>query len=86
MDRRAWWATVHGITRGGHDLVTKPPPPSLPCCNLLLLLKVSPFTIPSVFPSTLLCLSSLGSLHSSSILHSEKCHHQQRQSPLHEHT
>ena len=27
MDRGAWWATVHGITRVGHDLVTKPPPP-----------------------------------------------------------
>ena len=22
MDRGAWWATVHGITRVGHDLVT----------------------------------------------------------------
>ena len=24
MDRGAWWATVHGVTRVGHDLVTKP--------------------------------------------------------------
>ena len=24
MDRGAWWATVHGVTRGGHDLGTKP--------------------------------------------------------------
>ena len=24
-DRRAWWATVHGITRVGHVLATKPP-------------------------------------------------------------
>ena len=24
MVRRAWWATVHGVTRVGHDLVTKP--------------------------------------------------------------
>ena len=23
--RGAWWATVHGIARVGHDLVTKPP-------------------------------------------------------------
>ena len=23
---RAWWATVHGIARVGHDLVTKPQP------------------------------------------------------------
>ena len=26
MDRVAWWATVHGIARVGHDFVTKPPP------------------------------------------------------------
>ena len=25
MDRGAWWATVHGVTRVGHDLLTKPP-------------------------------------------------------------
>ena len=25
MNRGAWWATVHGVARGG-DLVTKPPP------------------------------------------------------------
>ena len=31
MDRGAWQAKVHGITRVGHDLVTKPPlPPSSP--------------------------------------------------------
>ena len=27
MDSGAWQATVHGVTRIGHDLVTKPPPP-----------------------------------------------------------
>ena len=27
MDRGAWRATVHGVTRVGHDLATKPPPP-----------------------------------------------------------
>ena len=27
MDRGAWRATVHGVARGGQDLVTKPPPP-----------------------------------------------------------
>ena len=27
MDRGAWWATLHGVTRVGHDLMTKPPPP-----------------------------------------------------------
>ena len=26
MDRGAWQATVHGVARVGHDLVTKPPP------------------------------------------------------------
>ena len=25
MDRGAWWATVHGVTRVGHVLVNKPP-------------------------------------------------------------
>ena len=27
MGRGAWLATVHGVTRVRHDLVTKPPPP-----------------------------------------------------------
>ena len=27
MDRGAWWATVHGVTRDRHDIATKPPPP-----------------------------------------------------------
>ena len=27
MDRGVWQATVHGVTRVGHDLVIKPPPP-----------------------------------------------------------
>jgi len=27
MDRGAWQATLHGVTRVGHDLATKPPPP-----------------------------------------------------------
>ena len=26
MDRGAWQATVHGVSRVGHDLATKPPP------------------------------------------------------------
>jgi len=25
MDRGAWQATVHGVTRVGHNLATKPP-------------------------------------------------------------
>ena len=31
MDRGAWWATVHGVTRVGHDLATKPPPSKCYC-------------------------------------------------------
>ena len=27
MDRGAWQATVHGVSRVGHDLATQPPPP-----------------------------------------------------------
>ena len=27
MDRGTWRATVHGVTRAGHDLATTPPPP-----------------------------------------------------------
>ena len=27
LDTGAWWATVYGVARIGHDLVTKPPPP-----------------------------------------------------------
>ena len=30
MDRGAWWATVHGVARVGHDLATTPPPPPPP--------------------------------------------------------
>ena len=29
MDKGAWWATVHMVTRVGHNLVTKPPLTSL---------------------------------------------------------
>ena len=29
MDRGGWQATDHGITRFGHDSMTKPPPPAL---------------------------------------------------------
>ena len=30
MDRRIWWATVHGVTRIGLDLMTKSPPTTTP--------------------------------------------------------
>ena len=29
MDREAWWSTIHGVTRVGHDLATKQPSPIL---------------------------------------------------------
>ena len=29
MDREAWWSTVHGVTRVGHDLAAKQPSPML---------------------------------------------------------
>ena len=32
MDREAWWATVHGVSRVGHNVVTESPPP--PCIIL----------------------------------------------------
>ena len=37
MDRGAWQATLHGVARVGHNLVTKlPPPPLAPeFCKLL---------------------------------------------------
>ena len=54
MDRGAWQATVHGVPRVGHDLVTKPSPPkwkpvrifspksiSLPGCLLISTLLLS---------------------------------------------
>ena len=28
MDRGAWWAIVHEVSRVRHDFVTKPPPPA----------------------------------------------------------
>ena len=38
--RGAWQATVLGVPRVSHDLVTKPPPPPL-CSHVYLLLTVS---------------------------------------------
>ena len=37
-DRGAWQVTVHGVTRVGHDLVTKPPPPHIHTYNWITLL------------------------------------------------
>ena len=39
MDRGAWWAIVCGVTRVGHDLLTKPPP-LLPCVELIYVRRV----------------------------------------------
>ena len=33
MNRGAWWATVQGVARVGHDVVTQLPPP-VPYCHL----------------------------------------------------
>ena len=44
MDRRACQATVHGITRVGHDLGTKPPPPQFVRAKLTNLLNAAPYT------------------------------------------
>ena len=35
MDRGAWWTTVHGVARVGHDLATKTPPPPSSVCLFL---------------------------------------------------
>ena len=55
MNREAWQATVHGVTRVEHNLVTKPPPPlwgsQLPAFRFLLdfLLAAYPYKLlPSV--------------------------------------
>ena len=40
MDRGTWRATVHGVTRVGHDLATTPPPP--PMCSNLFFVRYLP--------------------------------------------
>ena len=39
VDRGAWWANVHGVTRVGHDVETKllPSPPDPPAKGILVL-------------------------------------------------
>ena len=39
MDRGAWWATVHGVTRVRHDLETNPLPYIYMLMHMLSLLK-----------------------------------------------
>ena len=53
MDRGAWQATVHGVARIRHDLVTKPPPSDWFKAQLCHLLAVLLYT--SHLPP--LCLS-----------------------------
>ena len=40
MDRGARQATVYGVARVGHNLATKPPPPSLAKVKVLVKVKV----------------------------------------------
>ena len=48
MDRGAWLATVHGVSRVGHDSATKPPPPppytlylrTSPSCSSIYIITV----------------------------------------------
>ena len=35
MDKGAWWATVRGVARVGHDLVTELPPPPIASADVL---------------------------------------------------
>ena len=46
MDRGAWQAAVHGVTRVGHDLASKPPPSKIPRCS-------PRFMAPGIIPSTM---------------------------------
>ena len=39
MDRGPWWATIHGVARVRHDLVTKPPPKSVQMVTAAMKLK-----------------------------------------------
>ena len=51
MDGGTQWATVHGVTRVGHNLATKRPPPpnSLPqtehMCTVISMLRYSVSTV-----------------------------------------
>ena len=46
MDRGAWQAIVHRVTRVGHDLVTKPSPPPLSYFHLPKYVPLSQTTVP----------------------------------------
>ena len=46
MDRGAWWATVHGVTTVGHDLMTKTHTHT-PIPSLILFIRQGPDCLPS---------------------------------------
>ena len=46
-DRGAWWATVYGVARVGHKLVTKPLPP--PCRHKGMIHSTKTRLFPNVF-------------------------------------
>ena len=52
MDRGAWQATVHGVTRVGHYLVTKPPAPYMTYIHMCVYFKICIFkTTPFIYLS-----------------------------------
>ena len=56
MDRGAWQATVHGVSRVEHNLATKPPPPVYTCQCYWLNLSHHPLPLLCVHMSCSLCL------------------------------
>ena len=50
MGKGAWQATVHGVERVRHDLVTKPPPPPPAYLNDLQYFCIFVFSIVIFFP------------------------------------
>ena len=52
LDRGAWQATVHGVTRLGHDLATKPPLPmkttGLRASQVVLMVKNLPASVEDI--------------------------------------
>ena len=53
MDRGAWWAAIHGVTRVGHGLATTPPPTNILSFLLSLL---SGIPLQRNFPSSVIWL------------------------------
>ena len=43
MDRGAWQFSVHGVTRVGHDLVTKPPPTTTSKSQIILHQRINEY-------------------------------------------